>query len=86
MTNNTKDLLMLISICPSFSYLFKSQKWQTSIFSMQYQYTIKRKDCENLRNNEIQSTPDNSNLQGKSKKVWVIGSSSYWELEENSQE
>ena len=29
----------------------------------------------------IQSTPDNSNLQGKSKK-----SSSYRELEENSQE
>ena len=32
----------------------------------------------------IQSTPDNSNLQGKSKKVRVIGSSSYRELEENS--
>ena len=34
----------------------------------------------------IQSTPDNSNLQGKSKKVRVIGSSSYRELEENSWE
>ena len=34
----------------------------------------------------IQSTPDNSNLQGKSKKVWVIGSSSYRELEQNSRE
>ena len=32
----------------------------------------------------LQSTPDNSNLQGKSKKVRVIGSSSYRELEENS--
>ena len=29
---------------------------------------------------------DNSNLQGKSKKVRVIGSSSYRELEENSRE
>ena len=35
---------------------------------------------------QIQSTPDNSNLQGKSKKVRVIGSSSYRELEENSRE
>ena len=35
---------------------------------------------------KIQSTPDNSNLQGKSKKVRVIGSSSYQELEENSRE
>ena len=26
----------------------------------------------------LQSTPDNSNLLGKQKKVWVIGSSSYW--------
>ena len=26
---------------------------------------------------DIQSTPDNSNLQGKQKKVRVIGSSSY---------
>ena len=25
----------------------------------------------------LQSTPDNSNLQGKQKKVWVIGSSTY---------
>ena len=33
----------------------------------------------------VQSTPDNSNLQGKSKKVRVIGSSSYRELKENSQ-
>ena len=33
----------------------------------------------------IQSTPDNSNLQGKSKKVRVIGSSNR-ELEENSRE
>ena len=33
---------------------------------------------------EIQSTPDNSNLQGKTKKVRVIGSSSYRELEGNS--
>ena len=30
---------------------------------------------------EIQSTPDNLNLQGKLKKVRVIGSSSYRELE-----
>ena len=35
---------------------------------------------------QIQSTPNNSNLQGKSKKVRVIGSSSYQELEEKSQE
>ena len=34
----------------------------------------------------VQSTPDNSNLQGKSKKVRVIGSSSCRELEENSRE
>ena len=34
----------------------------------------------------VQWTPDNSNLQGKSKKVLVIGSSSYRELEENSRE
>ena len=34
-----------------------------------------------------QSTPDDSNLQGKSKKVRVIGSSrSYPELEDNSRE
>ena len=32
----------------------------------------------------IQLTPDISNLQGKSKKVRVMGSSSYQELEENS--
>ena len=35
---------------------------------------------------QIQSTPDNSNLQGKSKKVRVIGGSSYRKLEENSRE
>ena len=35
---------------------------------------------------DIKSTRNNSNLQGKSKKVRVIGSSSYWELEENSRE
>ena len=34
----------------------------------------------------LQLTPDNSNLQGKSKKVQIIGSSSYWALEENSRE
>ena len=34
----------------------------------------------------IQSTPDNSNLQGKSKKVRVIGSLSYREFEENGRE
>ena len=34
----------------------------------------------------LQSTPDNSNLQGKSKNVRVIRSSSYRELEENSRE
>ena len=39
-----------------------------------------------LMTNYIQSTPDNSNLQGKSKKVRVIGSSSYRELEENRRE
>ena len=31
------------------------------------------------------SLNDNMNLQGESKKVWVIGSSSYRELEANSQ-
>ena len=39
-----------------------------------------------LKSAYIQSTPDNSNLQGKSKKVRVIGSSSYRELEKNSRE
>ena len=41
------------------------------------------KDYENefLRNKHIQSTPDNSNLQGKSEK-----GSSYLEFEENSRE
>ena len=34
----------------------------------------------------LQSTPDNSNLQGKWKNVRVIGSSSYREFEENSRE
>ena len=34
----------------------------------------------------LQSTPDNSNLQGKSENVRVIRSSSYRELEENSRE
>ena len=34
----------------------------------------------------LQSTPDNSNLQGKWKKVRVIGSSSFREFEENSRE
>ena len=34
----------------------------------------------------VQSTPDNSNLQGKSKKVRVIGSLSYREFEENGRE
>ena len=37
-------------------------------------------------NENILSTPDNSNLQGKWKKVRVIGSSSYREFEENSRE
>ena len=32
----------------------------------------------------VQSTPDNSNLQGNLKKVRVIGSLSYREFEENS--
>ena len=32
----------------------------------------------------LQSTPDNSNLPGKSKKVRVSGSSCYWEFEENN--
>ena len=36
--------------------------------------------------NIVQSTPNNSNLQGKSKKVRVMGRSSYRELEENSRE
>ena len=35
---------------------------------------------------KLQSTPDNSNLQGKWKKVRVIGSSSYREFKENSRE
>ena len=34
----------------------------------------------------LQSTPDNSNLQGKSKKVRVIGSSSYRGFKENNRE
>ena len=34
----------------------------------------------------IRSTPDNSNAQGKSKNVRVIGSSSYRELKENTRE
>ena len=34
----------------------------------------------------VQSTPDNSNLQGKSKKVRVIGSFSYQEFKKNSRE
>ena len=33
---------------------------------------------------DVQSTPDNSNLQGKSKNVRVIGSSSYREFEANN--
>ena len=33
---------------------------------------------------DVQSTPDNSNLQGKSKIVRVIGSSSYREFEANN--
>ena len=37
-------------------------------------------------NENILLTPDNSNLQGKWKKVRVIGSSSYREFEENSRE
>ena len=32
----------------------------------------------------IQSTPDNSNLQGKSKKVRIIWCSSDWEFEANN--
>ena len=46
---------------------------------------IKEK-LDRMEKADVQSTPDNSNLQGKSKKVPVIGSSSYWELEENSRE
>ena len=34
----------------------------------------------------LQSTPDKSNLLGKSKKVRVSGSSSYREFEENNRE
>ena len=50
----------------------------TSI-SLIYSLTFSRKK-------ELQSTPDNSNLQGKSKKVRLNGSSSYREFQENSRE
>ena len=36
-----------------------------------------------LKGSNVQSTPDNSNLQGKLKNVRVIESSSYWELRTN---
>ena len=39
-----------------------------------------------FKHTKLQSTPDNSNLQGKSTKVWVIRSLSCWKLGENSRE
>ena len=42
--------------------------------------------ADDTEEKNLQSTPDNSNLQGKSKNVRVIRSSSYRELEENSRE
>ena len=44
----------------------------------------KQKTVTVVGHHKIQSTPDNSNLQGKSRKVRVIGSSSYREFEENN--
>ena len=56
-------------------------KSETQTFSTGCFMNILKKDSD------VQSTPDNSNLQGKSKKVgFNIGSSSYRELEENSRE
>ena len=49
-------------------------------------YKFISSDIDLPSNKYIQSTPDNSNLQGKLKKVRVIGGSSYRELEENSRE
>ena len=50
-----------------------------------HDYWILMQDCRaKTMHDDLQSTPDNSNLQGKSKKVRVIGSLSYRELEENS--
>ena len=46
---------------------------------------IKRRPSSTI-SQEIKSTPNNSNLQGKSKKVQVIGSLSYWDFKENSRE
>ena len=44
----------------------------------------KQKTMTVVGHHKIKSTPDNSNLQGKSRKVRVIGSSSYREFEENN--
>ena len=59
-------------------------------FPQSSQPQINKQTIKPTLNNErilipaVQSTPDNSNLKGKLKKVRVIGSSSYRGLEENS--
>ena len=53
---------------------------QMSLYKLKHSKKI---DC-NIGIKNKQSTPDKSNLQGKSKKVRVIGSSSYWEFEANN--
>ena len=65
-------------------YKIKRNMCPTYISTLFEQPASKYKLCDH--DFTIQSTPDNSNLQGKSKKVQVIGSSSYRELEENSRE
>ena len=58
-----------------------------TLFSDHFGYKNTKINLEQIRGTlTVQSTPDNSNLQGKWKKVRVIESSSYREFEENSRE
>ena len=57
--------------------------WQTKVRFCRFLFLFQSPAFESY--NLVQSTPDNSNPQGKSKKVRVIGSSSYRKLRTNDQ-
>ena len=57
------------SMCLQFTFAYKTLRLICKIYNQMVK--------------DVQSNPDNSNLQGKQKKVRVIGSSSYRELRTN---
>ena len=65
--------------------LYYSSKIESSVRSFRkYPYSFEQLGPALVYNNIVRSTPNKSNLQGKLKKVRVIGSLSYWEFEANN--